>query len=309
MEGRESQDISSRQRNCKNDKEQKEITKCRKLRTSSKNHQGKRDSLRPFDLATRENPENTVFKRGGSGGFDQRAGRPLFFLESIESRKNRRVWIRISCTLLRGVARPYVTTHVPGFCGRGMPRRRFVWIGGYPPMDGGPADCYTGRRPSGSFRLISYETRRDRLITVEFVAQLYRRPLRPRMNVGERFVVVVGQRWTFLSSSQFSSADESVVHSLPGNSSKACLRTLVWLPLPFFGDKSAPCSPGLIGSFATNVPLRRRSTDLAIVAFIELYEETGRVTKRLIGNYFPGEFQRLDVIFVLEDICVLNFVL
>lgn len=238
------------------------VSKSRVTRRKTE-HGGKQSSLaksviswleRERDLKT----TNTLLTVG-SRRFNQ-AGPVALCSFSKASNRERigRVWIRIRCTLLRGVARPYVTTHVPGFCGRGMPRRRFVWIGGYPPMDGGPADCYSGRRPSGSFRLISYETRRDRLITVEFVAQLYRRPLRPRMNAA----IVLETRASV--SSSFRRSEEDVSSARRTDESGVTLVT--WkleqgprlarlIATAFFGDDSAPRSSSLIGSF----PLRRRS--------------------------------------------------
>lgn len=83
--------------------------------------------------------------------------------------------------------------------------------------------CYTAAigivssRPVPS-RLISYETERDRLITVEFVAQLYRQPLR-------RVVAAAAAASSsslaiydlpFLSTTRFAATR---IHSLPGNSS------------------------------------------------------------------------------------------
>lgn len=124
--------------------------------------------------------------------------------------------------------------------------------------DGRWTDCYSGRRPSGSFRLISYETRRDRLITVEFVAQLYRRPLRPRMNAA----IVLETRASI--SSSFRRSEEDVSSARRTDESGVTLVT--WkleqgprlarlIATAFFGDDSAPRSSSLIGSF----PLRRRS--------------------------------------------------
>ena len=148
---------------------------------------------------------------------------------SILSKTERIVWIRIRCTLLRGVALAYVTTHVPGFCGRGMPRRRFVWIGGYPLDPWTEPPIVVTRPPSGSSRpvpsrLISYETERDRLITVEFVAQLYRQPLRRVVAAASSSSLAIYDL-PFLSTTRFAATR---IHSLPGNSSAR-----FWLPRPF----------------------------------------------------------------------------
>lgn len=156
-----------------------------------------------------------------------------------------------------------------------MPWRRFVWIGGYPSI---VDRSIVTRPPSGSFRLISYETQRDRLITVEFVAQLYRQPLRLRTGATSSLRSEFCRRQelptmtTRTGEDRFfrrrgferraRSCNESSVHSLPGNSSKPSTAQshARLIATTIFGDKSVRCFSGLIELFATSVHPRQLSS-------------------------------------------------
>lgn len=89
-------------------------------------------------------------------------------------------------------------------------------------------------------RLISYETERDRLITVEFVAQLYRQPLHRVVAASSSSSAIYDR---FLSTTRFAA---SRIHSLSGNSS---LSRSFLIATAFFGETVLPSSRSRIPRF------------------------------------------------------------